>query len=371
MKRLSYLIGLLIMACVVWALALAASSQASATFTVNSTADTDDGTCDSSNCTLREAINAANSATGADEILFSVSGTITLSTSLPSITDTAGLTLSGPADGIAVSGNHTVAVFHVAPNAAFTLQSLTISDGQAGIGSGGAIQNQGALTVTHCAFLRNHANAGGAVHSDDGGSMLISSSTFFSNTAATGGAIRNGMSTTAIANSTFVSNTADYGGAITNASGWSVNLLNSTFSGNGAASSGVLHNGSGAIRVRNTIVANSSVGANCSGTITNQGNNIDSGSTCGWASTNGSMSNTDPKLGALADNGGETETMALLPGSPAIDGVTYNAPNLCPPTDQRDVERPIDGDRDGTARCDIGAYEKTIDVYLPLVMRNS
>ncbi len=68
----------------------------------------------------------------------------------------------------------------------------------------------------------------------------------------------------------------------------------------------------------------------------------------------------DPMLGALADNGGPTETMALLPGSPAIDGVPPTGAN-CPPTDQRGVPRP-----QGPA-CDIGAFEAA----LPLVSAES
>jgi hypothetical protein len=57
----------------------------------------------------------------------------------------------------------------------------------------------------------------------------------------------------------------------------------------------------------------------------------------------------DPKLGPLQDNGGLTATMALLPGSHAIDGVPVGAD--CPLVDQRGIMRPFGG------TCDIGAYE--------------
>ena len=107
----------------------------------------------------------------------------------------------------------------------------------------------------------------------------------------------------------------------------------------------------GSTLLRNTIVANSVGAGNCFGAITNGGNNIDDGATCGWGAVSSSRSSTNPLLGALATNGGRTRTFALLAGSPAIDGVTFSAPNGAPSTDQRGVARPQG------VRYDIGAYE--------------
>jgi hypothetical protein len=65
----------------------------------------------------------------------------------------------------------------------------------------------------------------------------------------------------------------------------------------------------------------------------------------------------DPKLGPLANNGGPTQTQALLAGSPTIDRGD-NTDLL--PTDQRGAGFPRikDGNADGIARVDIGAFEK-------------
>ena len=78
---------------------------------------------------------------------------------------------------------------------------------------------------------------------------------------------------------------------------------------------------------------------------------------------------TDPLLGALTNNGGFTLTHALEAGSPAIDS---GNPGVCAATDQRGNTRPIDGDEDGVAACDMGSYEyqlSLLNLYLPLILK--
>lgn len=211
------------------------------------------------------------------------------------------------------------------------------SNTAAGFGGGGIFGN-GYLTVTKSTFYRNHApqTAGGAIESQ--GALTIINSTFTENDARVGGGTVGYV--TWITNSTFFSNSASgtLGGSI----------------------------GPGTTSLYNTIVASSPSGGNCYGTIINGGNNIDDGTTCAWGSTNGSRSNTNPLLGLLQDNGGSTQTIGLLSGSPAIDGVIFNIPNGCPPIDQRGVARPIG------LRCDIGAYESDYllkYIFFPLIFR--
>ena len=129
-------------------------------------------------------------------------------------------------------------------------------------------------------------------------------------------------------------------------------MTNSTLYGNGTESQGGgIYSESGAsVTLYNSIIAgNTKTGPvmdNCSGTITDGGHNIEDDATCSLGAS--SMSNTDPKLDPLGlqDNGGPTKTIALLPGSPAIDASSTN----CPATDQRGVTR-------SSPNCDIGAFE--------------
>jgi hypothetical protein len=76
----------------------------------------------------------------------------------------------------------------------------------------------------------------------------------------------------------------------------------------------------------------------------------------------------------LLDNSGPTWTHALQLGSPAIDliPVGTNGCGSTLTTDQRGISRPQDGDGNGLALCDIGAFEKTEPtmIYLPIIMRS-
>jgi hypothetical protein len=109
---------------------------------------------------------------------------------------------------------------------------------------------------------------------------------------------------------------------------------------------GATSTGAADVTLQNSIVASNSIPA-CAGTLTDGGHNI------AFADPGCPGSAVDPLLEPLADNGGPTETMALGPGSPALDAVPSTGA-ACPPTDQRGVARP-----QGSA-CDIGAFEKEV-----------
>jgi hypothetical protein len=143
----------------------------------------------------------------------------------------------------------------------------------------------------------------------------------------------------------------------------SITMTNTTLNGNSAVGGGGgIKKDGGTVAITNTIVANSPSGGNCSGALVG-GYNLSSDGTCSFG---GGRDSVSVMLGLLANNGGATQTHALLPGSPAIDFGTNAG---CPSTDQRGKARPVDGDKNGTATCDVGAVEYYLQLYLPLILK--
>lgn len=265
--------------------------------------------------------------------------------------------------------------------------STFANDDSPGSGSnGGGIENSGSLTVVDSVFSGNTSVEGGGLLNE--GTATVDTSTFTGNTATAfgGGGIVGALGTINLSRDTFTGNAADSGGggAIDNDS--TVSVDNSTFTGNSGGTNGggavqnfgsvtfsyttlsgdsapsgaELHNfqtantpGQVSMSVADSIVANGNGGgSNCGGnvSIADGGYNIDSGTSCRFANSDHSKNSTNPQLGALANNGGPTETMALAATSPAVNAIPTTNPT-CGGTDQRGVTRP-----QGTG-CDIGAYE--------------
>jgi uncharacterized repeat protein (TIGR01451 family) len=242
---------------------------------------------------------------------------------------------------------------------AVTIEKLKITGAQETGEGGGISLKGGSVALDEVEVTANSVSTGGAgggIYSTSGTHLTIDASTISNNLAYNGGGLYTDGTTT-IEDSTVAQNTAGSstrngdGGAIEN--GGSLTLVNDTIaedeSFNGAGSGGgILGNN---VSATNTIVAdnsdNSSAIDNCNTAVESKGPNLENGVECGFAA-HGGLGNANPLLGALANNGGETETMALSLGSPAIDAGSDEG---CPAADQRGVKRPQG------ASCDIGAFE--------------
>ena len=288
-------------------------------------------------------------------------GTLTLSTSTVS-----GNTATNHGGGINNAGT-------------LLLDTSTVSGNTAGGDAGGLYNaSTGMLMLTKSTVSGNTAgDDGGGLRNAPGGALLLDSSTVSGNHAGDeSGGIRNGLATLILVNSTVSGNTANFvGGGITNIG--TAQVLNSTITnnqadadGNGLGTGGgvdndppgVLNPSGGLFQFQNTILAGNVEAlafGECAGTLTSSGNNVMQQVNC--TVNGGGVTVADPLLSPLQVNGGPTLTHALLAGSPAIDGGT---PGGCLDhlgallqQDQRGLPRPVDGNRDGTAQCDIGAVE--------------
>ena len=314
------------------------------TFSVTSTADSGAGT-------LRQAVSDANSSAGIDTIvfdsLFDSVQTITLTSGELALNDSSTTTIIGPgAKLLSISGNSGGRVFLVTSGASAELSGMTITGGS-GVFIGGGVRNDGTLTISSITMSGNSGDHGGGFGNT--GTAIVTNSTFTSNSAANEGGGLENYGVLTLTNSTIAGNTSTRGGGIANAgSGW-INVTNSTVSGNSASSSGGgLDNISGTVTLSNTIIASQTLGGDIAGGVSGSNNLIGTGGSGGLVNgMNGNIVGVSvPGLSALADNGGPTRTMALLPSSPAINAgdITY-----APLIDQRSLFR--------FGNTDIGAFE--------------
>ncbi len=306
---------------------------------------------DSGPGSLRQAILDANADPGTPHtITFGVTGTITLASILPVITRS--MTISGPGvNQITISGNQTFQLFVIDIGATLDISNVTVRAGFApNAAFGGAFQAAGALNVDTCVISDNTSPviAGSAI-GGVGGAITIKNSLFTGNRGVLldhGGAMT-------VENTTFSGNTGFNLYFFPDLAPVSVTFRNATMAN--ASGSGVFFDGrfqAMTFTTQNSIYQNAGANfqsASALPTFTSLGGNINDDNTFAgsFTGTNDRV-NTNSLLSALGSYGGPTQTLALLPGSLAIDnGIAAGAPV----TDQRGIARPQLG---GT---DSGAFE--------------
>ena len=360
---------------------------------------------------LRQAIELANDSPSPGVIQFeaSLNGVLTLLSPLPTIT--VNLDIVGPgAQQVSISGNQIHQIVGIDADATVMLSGLSLINGSADLG-GGAVVNEGTLTISECILSGNESEfgAGGAID-NFAGELVILSSTLTGNIANSGGALANFNGSVEIFDSTISDNLALLGGGIDNAG--QLSIVRSTISGNSADLGGGIEN-AGELNVSNSTLAENFADFDGGG-IDNFGGSVsllhvtiafnqaaDSGSAI-WngnegavlskhsiiAGSDGNDCFSEPgsdwtglainlatdagcedflvttlaelMLGNLADNGGPTWTHAL--------GADSNALDVAEDCTGMDGMTPVSEDQRGVSRpqgevCDIGAYERiaTID----------
>jgi Tol biopolymer transport system component/uncharacterized protein YkvS len=234
-------------------------------------------------------------------------------------------------------------------------------------GSGLLVELGATVTLNNSMIRKNelfYKNSGSLTNGivQNHGTLTINNSTVVANLAynAVGGIVNYGTLT--MTNSTVAGNTvfvdSNGVGGVHNVSG-AATLLNCTISGNfgTAGNTGGILQEAGTVNLKNTLIGGNFVNTgtissnDINGVFTSQGNNLVENRTGGSGFIASDLPESNPQIGAVANNGGTTYTVALLPGSPAINAGNDSG---APATDQRGVARPQSG------AVDIGAYESGV-----------
>jgi hypothetical protein len=355
-------------------------AQAGLALVVTNTSEHDDGTCSIDDCTLLEALNFSNAGSDVNSITFTPGLTGAIGTAILTPTGlpiTKPVTINGPGARVLVITGRTVARVFKVTSANVAISGLGIYNGKVTGDNGGAIHNTGGLTLTNCLIINSVATlttaggGGGGVENALNATLIVNGCTFLQNSAGqVGGGIHN-AGTLTVTNSTFSQNSAIQGGGIY--SDFSNNLskaslLNCTITrcsasdtstATGAGGGGLFFVGnSGQYDTGNTLIAGntSTTNPDLRGNFKSNGHNFigNVGFATGFA--DGTLSDQigggpkpvkDAKLDAvLKNNGGPTDTHALLSDSTAINA---GGDSLAPTTDQRAFLR--------NGISDIGAFE--------------
>ena len=337
-------------------------------FIVSTLEDENDGDFNTGDLSLREAIATAESG---DTITFDSSlsgGTITLA--LGELFINRSLAINGlGANNLTIDGNDQSRIFYIDDGddnflADVSIDGLTITNGFTGFSgsgffevSGGGIVNRENLVVTNTTLVRNRAVNVGAIYST--GELRLENSLVTESDGT--GPVWNEGGIATIVNSTFANNNIGGIGAIVNTGGGTLNLSNSTLANNSGYDFVLSNSEDSTATVTSTIIANNEGAlfpefSDAGGTFISGGNNIigNNNGSVGFDDPTDIVGTTDNRLDArldeLQNNGGTTQTLALLRDSPAIDAGS-NPNNLA--TDQRGEEF----DRTVGNATDIGAFE--------------
>ena len=367
---------------------------AAATITVNTTADNapNPGQCDGApgDCSLRQAISKANALGGQNEIVLPAGHyALTIDGNEEDQNEEGDLDVAEASEvSIVGAGARTTIVdanaitdrvFEVRPLASLSLSRLTVTNGLADDEYGGGIYAAEAKLVldrvTVSANVANKSGRGGGLALEDTVTSISASAIVANRNSGDGGGIWGSGGEISIVNTTIANNVVEtalypenpgwgaFGGGM-EIDGGHLALQNVTISGNsvtdnnggsGTDGPGIEYGADTSAAVNTIVYGNTSANpdnvSQCSGTLESEGHNLEqavpdaSESRCFESSTD---LIANPLLGLLANNGGDTDTMALLSGSPAINGADAGR---CPATDQRGLPRPQLGG------CDIGAFE--------------
>lgn len=366
-----------------------ASPAYGVTFTVTKTTDSQDGVCDA-DCSLREAIVRTTSTPGSTVVIPPGTYDLTLVGNNENISDTGDLDITTNTTVIGAGARTTIIrdqngdrIFDILGTSNVTISGVTMRDGggaapaAGGVSQGGGIQNSAAstLSLVDVSVLDNTAvvDAGGASAAGGGiygnGVLILNRVTVKGNVADTtggtltsqgGGIYFSGTAATVI-NTTIAANVAKPGATSGQGGGLYVNspmnVQYATVSGNqalgGGFGGGVYNNDN--LTLRNSIMAGNVNGLSADdcfsvGTLTSMGGNIEQGPDCTLTGP-GDLTGANPLLGALADNGGQVDTMSLQDGSPALD---HNSDCAGVPDDAAGTARP-----QGPA-CESGAFERPV-----------